>query len=81
MRRHTFQEREEYSTNKYSGVLRPSNEVSRQSDLGPMMDNELTGPNNKRYSFLVKASNSPSRRPLTSKNTFGNVPTTEQPKQ
>jgi hypothetical protein len=77
MRMNTFQEREEYSTTKYSGVLKPSHEVSRQSDLGPTMDNEMTGHTNKRYSFLVKASNSPNRRPLTSKNTFGNVPSTD----
>lgn len=44
------------------------------------LDQEANASNSKRYSFLVKTAGSPNRRPLTSKNTFGNAPQQDQPK-
>lgn len=72
MRRNSCQEREERSGNKYSGIYRPSHDISRQNDLAMMLDQEAHP--SKRYSFLVKTANEANRRPLTSKNAFGNAP-------
>ena len=76
MRRNTLQERDERSSHKYTTASRPSYELGRASDLGPLSEADPSASHNsKRYSFMVKGGpTSPGRRPLTSKNTFGNGP-------
>ena len=83
MRRNTLQERDERSSHKYTTASRPSYELGRASDLGPLAEVDPSSTHNsKRYSFMVKGgATSPGRRPLTSKNTFGNGSVVGEPQK